>query len=393
MYIEKRKDLDFDLDRVVFDRSVWVCYFPSIVKDSENCRYDPDLIERLDLERELKTTKWRGAGTEKVLFYQVGEPKPYLKIDMRLRASRSMNVVFNFNRYFFQKFNMKHDIKMPVIHDDNFLPQDSSVTTQDYLDIFFKTLPREIETIYREKFRLLWPKQYNFIEENAEECIIKCVTLEVAREMSPLNVSDVQAQIDMNSAPEHISSFNSQSKSIAFGARAETKEYFDDDDAILGANLETWNWKETYEHSRQAKLYQKSFNLARFEVTLYDDQIDFNSQFPLEDLMFILDDASDACGLFFKSEKKTWEETKIFLAESLGFDVSVIDSIIQNNYVWTSNYENRVITRKLKKRKIIVSSGFGRSGRYVCNPVFLKLFQDCQYEKKKQETDYIPKYL
>lgn len=385
--------MGFEIDRIVFDRSVWSVYFPAVIKHSDDNLYDPDLIERLNLEHETKSTRFHGKGAERVLFYEYGSPKPYLKLEIRLRQTKSMRVVFNFNRYFFQKFDMKHDVKMPVIHDDNFLPADSTVTTVDYLDVFNDKLPAELEALYREKFRLLWPKEYVLLEANEEKVVVKCVTLEVAREMKPLNVDDVHGNLmakgkQMKKFAIPFSSYNSQSKTMNFGERPETEVEFFENDAILSANLEVWNWKEPYEHIRQGKLYQKSFDLARFEITLYDKQIDINSSNPIEDLRFILDEYAESCGLVWKPTTKTFDEMKLYVAENFKIDVVVIDTLLKNNYKWFGTLANRAVTQRLVLRGLLVKVG---RGQYVSNPLFRKIFDGC--EQGKIKPVFIPKFL
>jgi len=384
----------FDLDRIVFDRSVWSIYFPSIIKLSDKTPFSPYLIEKNNLEFETKTTQYKGMGSEKVLFYEFGTPKPYLRIEMRLRQTRSMRVIFNFNRYFFQKFNMKHDIRMPVIHDDNFLPADTTITIDDYLEIFKNTLPAELEDLYRKKFALLWPADYARILYMDEKLIIKCVTLEVAREMKPLNVDDIHNDIvakgtAMKKFQTPFKSYNSQSKTMLFGDAPEDPDVlFFENDAILSANTEVWNWKNPYEHIRQGKLYQKSFDLGRFEITLFDQQIDIMEQNPVEDLKFILDEYADSCGLVWKPTTKTYDEMKIFVAERFGIEVYVLDTFLNNNFIWNATTANTNTTKRLKRLGLITKF---KRGQYIANPLLKKIFEGCT--QSKPFSPFIPKFL
>ncbi len=385
--------MGFDLDRIVFDRSVWSVFFPNVVKNSDQNHYDSGLIDRLDLDHETKPTRYKGMGTEKVLYYEYGSPKPYLKIEIRLRQTKSMRVVFNFNRYFFQKFNMIHDIRMPVIHDDNFLPADTTIKTEDFLEVFNNKLPLELERIYREKFEMLWPKEYAILENMDEQLVIKCVTLELAREMKPLNVDDIHSEFvakgnAIKKFATPMASYNSQSKTMLFGERPETELQYFENDAVLSANVEVWNWKDPYEHVRQGKLYQKSFDLARFEITLYDQQIDIMSKDPIEDLKFILDEYAESCGLVWKPTTKTYDEMKIFIAEQFKIDVVVIDTFLKNNFVWNATVSNRKTTQRLLRKGLIIKMA---RGRYVGNPKLKKIFEGCIEEKVKLK--YVPKYL
>lgn len=384
----------FSLDRIVFDRSVWTVFFPSIIKKADECPFNPYLIEKHNLENELSVSRFRGKGTEKTLLYEVGSPKPYLRIDMRLRQTRAMRVIFNFNRYFVQKFHLKHNIKMPVIHDDNFLPADTTITLEDYLRVYNDTLPRELEELYRSKFSMLWPHEYARLEQDDEKVVVKCCTLEVAREMRPLDVEDVRSEMIvkgswMRSSGVPMHTWNSQSKTVTFGERPEKELEFLENDALLSADVEVWNWKEPYEHVRQGKLYQKSFDLARFEITLYNQQIDINMEGnPEEDLRFILDDYAEKCGIVWKMMDKTFDDMVIFIGKAFGIDEVVIKSLIQNNYQWSATLANRSTTQRLLRRGLIIPIG---RGRYVANHLLRAIF--IHYDLGKEKPIYIPRYL
>jgi hypothetical protein len=112
------------------------------------------------LEDQLKVTNFKGGGREKVFYRESGGVVPYAKYEQRLKGTRSLNVYFNFNRYFMEKFDLHHDIKCPVIHDDNFLPLDTNVAFEDYLDVFNKVLPESLSNGYIDIYRQFWPVDY-----------------------------------------------------------------------------------------------------------------------------------------------------------------------------------------------------------------------------------------
>jgi hypothetical protein len=377
---------EFKLDRVIFDRSIWVVYFPSAVKHSDTNFFDPDLIDRLNLEFETKISKYKGKGKERVLYFEAGYPKKYFSWELRLRQSRSMNVYFNFNRYFFQKFQMEHDLICPVIHDDNFLPIGTKITAADFIDIYQNKLPREITETFENKYELLWPDEYARIKDNDEQPVCKCVTLEVGREMMPLSVDDIRNDLFMKGVA--FKSYNQTSKTLYFGEKPDIEIEFGVDDTVLSANVDAWNWKEPYQKIQQGKLYQKSVNLARFEITLYDDQIDFNSSNPEEDIKFTLDEYADNCGITFRSTKREHHEMIRYAAEMLKLDSSTIDMILKSGFSWQGKQENRILTNKLIRRRLIIKTG---RGQYVTNPAFLRMFEG--YVKPKEETRFIPRYL
>ncbi|MCZ7401658.1 MAG: hypothetical protein O8C61_05500 [Candidatus Methanoperedens sp.] len=377
---------DFTLDRVVLDRSAWVVYFPSAVKNSDNNFFDPDLIDRLNLEFETKISKFKGKGKERVLYFEHGSPKKYFSWELRLRQSRSMNVYFNFNRYFFQKFEMEHDIITPVIHDDNFLPIGSKVTLHDFLDVYLNKLPQEITAIFEEKYNLLWPHEYAKFRENDERPVCKCVTLEVAREMKPLSVDDIRNDLFMKGVA--FKSFNQASKTMYFGEKPDIDTEYFVDDTVLYTNLDAWNWKEPYQKIQQGKLYQKSIDLVRFEITMYDGQIDFNSSYPEEDIKFTLDEYAETVGIIFRSTKREFDSMIINVSEMLKLDPSCIDMILKSGFSWQGKLENRILTNKLLRRKLIIKTA---RGQYVTNPAFLKMFEG--YIKPKEENKYVPRFL
>lgn len=389
----------FELDRIVFDRSVWSIFFLSIVKLADQCPYDSERLAVLDLDKELVPTRFIGRGTENVLMYHFeknNNPKPYLKIEMRVRATRAMKATFNFNRYFVQKYNLIHSLKTPVIHDDNFLPANTTIATEDYIRVFKIDLPNELETLYREKFSLIWPEEYERLVQRDEKCIVRCITLEVDREMSPLIVSDIWNEIKGKAEKHEITvpvhHYNSQSQTITFGERPESQETYLENDAILSADTEVWNWKEPYDHVRQGKLYQKTPNMGRFEITLYNQQIDMNSPFPIEDLGFALDNYAEVCGLVWKPSTRTRDEMIDFIAENFKIDKYVIYLLLEKGFSWKGTYANRNLTLKLKKRGILVQSGSNKNGKYETNCLLRSILNRVS-DLPNEKPHYIEKFL
>lgn len=376
----------FKLDRIVFDRSIWVIYYPSVTKDADNNKFDPDLIEYHDLEDHVKKTQFKRTGRETVLAYEFGSPKPYIKYEMRLRSTRSMNIYFNFNRYFMQKLNLLHDEKTPIIHDDNFLPLNARVTASDFLEVYKNKFPEEMIRRYKEWYQKLWPTEYAILEKYDEEPICRCTTLEVAREMYPLNVNSVKN--DIQPMGSKYTSWNNASNVLHFGEAPKTDSEYRIDGTTLKTNISNWNHKPIYEKPMHSKLYQKSVNLARFEITLYDDQIDFNSIHPVEDIKFTIQEYLEATGLNLTCMKKKYYDTIHELCKVLKIDEDLLELIILSGSQWKSNKENRHLTDKLIRKKVIEKIS---RGNYAVNPAFVELCKKAQGYTPEEE--YIPKYL
>jgi hypothetical protein len=154
------------------------------------------------------------------------------------------------------------------------------------------------------------------------------------------------------------------------------------------ANISTWNVKDPYEKIKQGKLYQKSTKLCRFEVTLYDTQIDFNSLNPVEDIQFTLDVYADLFGLVLRNEIKNYDEMINHVALLHKLDESIISMLLKTGMSWSGNAKNRNLTRTLLRRGLLIRRGIGQ---YVTNPAFLKLFEG--YIKPKEQKEYLPKFL
>jgi hypothetical protein len=77
-----------------------------------------------------------------------------------------------------------------------------------------------------------------------------------------------------------------------------------------------------------------------------------------------------------------------YAAEMLKLDSSTIDMILKSGFSWQGKQENRILTNKLIRRRLIIKTG---RGQYVTNPAFLRMFEG--YVKPKEETRFIPRYL
>ncbi len=389
---------NFQTDRLCFDRSVWTVYFKSTVQHQEENHFDLALVDRLNLEDHLKSTNFKGRGKEKVFYRESGGLVPYAKYEFRLKSTRSMNVYFNFNRYFLHKLDIHHDIKCPVIHDDNFLPIDSQVKFEDYLKVFNETFPESLRQIYLSTYRQFWPVDYAIQKD--EVPVVKCTTLELAREMYPLSVQDVRNDLAVkgrhfqsgtyektNRLP--FKSYNDSSKTIYFGEKPDGATYKVDGSDLV-ADLDTWNWREDGA-PKQGKLYQKSVNLGRFEVTLYANQIDFGisgKDDQVEGSKFILQNFAEDVGLSFVPMEYNYDEMMNYLAELFKLDMELMKLILREGTYWPSCKENHVLTQKLKRRGILKKS---QRGSWIVNPAFLKMFE--KYVRPKEEKFFLPSLL
>ncbi|VVB54282.1 Uncharacterised protein [uncultured archaeon] len=388
----------FQVDRVCFDRSIWTVYFPSVVKRSDQIRFDTDLVDRLNLEDRLKETFIKGRGREKVFYFEKGSAVAYAKYGLRLRGTRSLIVYFNFNRYFIEKNSYKHDIKCPVIHDDNFLPLESTVTLKDYLDVFNTILPGSLREIYLSLYSQFWPDDPAVI--NGEEPVIKPTTLEVAREMYPLDVQTVRTDLavkgkhfeagEYSPTKKPFKSYNDQSKMIYFGEAPEGLN-MSIDGAELVTDVDCWNWRDEGD-PKQGKLYQKSINLARFEVTLYGKQIEFGysgQDDQEEGVKFILDGYAEDVGISFVPREVNYDQMVELQAKLLKLDKATIGMIFREGTYWPATRANHNLTKRLSRRGLIIKN---QRGLWIVNPAFLKIFEK-YIQPKGDDMVYIPKLL
>ena len=80
-------EANFQTDRLCFDRSVWTVFFESTVQHQEDNFFDRGLVDRLNLEDQLKVSNFKGRGREKVFYRESGSPIPYAKYELRLKGT------------------------------------------------------------------------------------------------------------------------------------------------------------------------------------------------------------------------------------------------------------------------------------------------------------------
>lgn len=376
---------EFKLDRIVFDRSLWTIHYKTNATHCESNLYDPELISYHDLEDMASISRFKDYRKETNLKQSYGSPVPFLTWDLRLRSTRSMMIYFNFNRYFLENRELVNDPNI-ILHDDNFLPLDADVTTEDFIDVYNKTLPERMVKEYKAWYSKLWKESFAVLEEIGEEPICHCNTLEVAREMAPLDVNSVKNTSIGNGTS--FSSYNNASNVLYFGHQPKGKGYndFDVDGVKLKTNATTWNLKKPYEKVMQAKLYQKCIGMGRFEVTLYDEQIGLNSSCPTEDLKFIIDEYMEEFGLTPTPIKKEIVAEFKQLCKGMKISAELLDTVISMGRHWKATRANKAVTQKLERSGIISRH---HRGHYLVNQLFVQLFE--LVEEKKKKVDCTPK--
>lgn len=376
--------LQFKIDRIVFDRSLWTVYYPSVVKRADENKFDTELINALDLEEAVKVARIKGKGREKVISINVME---YMRFEIRLRSTRAMQVYFNFNRYFLDKYNLVHDNEHAPLHNDNYLPLSARVKAEEFVKVY-QELHKEFSKLYEEWYSKLWNMEYLALQVKGEVPVVKCTTLEVCREMYPLNVNNIRNQLQDSSIK--FSTYNNATNAIHF--EGDEKMITDVEYEIDGVSIKTntcaWKYKPVGEKVMDCKLYQKSIELARFEVTLYNEQIDFDNLHPVEDLKFIINDYLEKTGLSLKETKEDRNEMICFLSHIFKIKKEVILLLLKSGSHWKSIKENKYLTSRLFKKQILLRV---KKGQYMINPILVRIFQNT--ELKNNQSDIKLKYL
>jgi hypothetical protein len=279
-----------------------------------------------------------------------------------------------------------------MLHDDNFIPIESKISLSDYLKVFKEKFPQQMTTMYETWYKKLWPKHWETLNDSGELPICKCKTLEVAREMAPMNVGNIGDKVAGDGGK--VTRWNNVSNLMHFGEEPKGDEFkgYQVDGTTLKSNLTTWKYKEPYQKIKQSKLYQKAVGLGRYEITLYDDQIDFNSNDPEVDVMFTLDEYLESAGIHletrsnFKHHRKTLKD----LAKFMKIKDDLLQVIMSSGKEWVSTRANKVNTRKLLKCGVIEKH---HKGRFKVNDTYLKLIELTEPGRIEQNHEYIPKYL
>ena len=176
--------------------------------------------------------------------------------------------------------------------------------------------------------------------------------------MFPLDVKAVRNDLAVKGV--HFKSFNDQSKTLYFGEAPEGLKY-KVDGADMSSDLDCWNWRSDGK-PKQGKLYQKSIDLARFEVTLYKDQIEFgragldNQE---EGVKFILQNYAEDVGISFVPREYNYDKMVEYISIMLKLDKSTIGLLLSEGQYWKANKKNRVFTQKLKRRGLVMKDSRG----------------------------------
>lgn len=385
------KTTKFRTDRIEIDKTNWICYFPSIVKNTDENKFDADLIEFHDLEDKVIKTSF-GKGQEHVLELRQGhEPTPAFRAELRLRKTRSMRVNFNFNRYLKEIHHLKDDEDI-TIRDDNYLPI-SENRDGEYIKEF-KAFPEKLAELYKRKFKRLWPEEYKWLEQIREEPVVKCTLMEIGRELSPLSTQSLEENLNWNGIKSS-KRFHDAANTIYL------KDEFNEDDfektdmdgvSVSVPKLEeitSWESKKPYETKERIKMYNKATGLCRIELSLAGDNV-FDSNITLDDIKETLRISMEEVGLYPKSSRMLGTEKLKSLCKAYRIDRQTLYMLAQAGSTWESAGANRVLTKKLLRRGALEKM---QRGLYRITPVFAEAMKQAEVYRVGNKVNRLDKIL
>lgn len=359
----------FDLERVCLDKYFFVVY------DKRYSMTDHDFDKKSAREyvQNLKKSRVKGKGR---FVDVIRNEMDFSFYELHLAGSRHLFCYVNLIKYVQHKFNEFPESDL-ILFKDNFLPNDSKITLEDFI-----SAKNEIEGLFKDLYYKLALDLWGVYLENI---MIKPVQLEVAYEVFPSSVNDISSMFDMNDVT--FRRYNSQSGTIYLNESLGSQEIrlpegqtikINDDFELRDSGYVS-NISGGYSSDKcQIKIYQKTFGLVRIEFSIvnetikklnfYDDYISFLSGVVRNNLCLIE---------YIKRFDISLDEVIKNVSCAIGITEEICYSL-KDVGVWESNRCNRNLKRKLLKKHLLVpitdDIGTKKIGVYKVAPWFKEIF-------------------
>ncbi len=379
----------FDLERICIDKVFLTIY------DGQYCTIDHPFDDSIASKNEQSMRRSRVKGRYEDVLHQ---GNAFTFWELRLRGPRTMRVHVNIIDYLKETKKIELPSKL-VIHDNNFMPLDCTLTARDYVDAM-NTVVKHYKQLYKERVKDFWGVDLEDIKVSVSE-------MEIPFEVSPCSVDEIASYLDADGIA--FRKYNTQTATLYLtectnttevvlpnGSTTKVPEDFDD----VFVNGIDGGLKE---NKIQLKLYQKTFGLVRIEFTIYRNEV--QAIFSFNDHNF----EEDTERLIRWVHKQFKMRDKVATCVKR-YDVS-LEAIIKQAALWTGLSEDIIyllkdvevfessrktdnLRRKLIKKGFLepITDDLGRSKRriYRVSPQLKAMLNSF---KPKGDESFLPGYV
>lgn len=247
------------MERICLDKVFFVVY------DRDYCMVDHPYDHEVKNQnlKYIQRSSVKGNKFEEVL-RRVGDGG-YNSWELRLKGGRTLFVYVNIIRYL-QELKCIEIDKSLLIHDNNFMPVDCTLTVKDYIQALYDVI-EQAKSVYYDLVKKYWGI-------GLEKIDIKIVQMEIPFEVYPCSVNDIASCLDADGIG--IRKYNTNSGTLYINDDLGKRDIRlpngltvrITDDEFYDASYLNGISSGYSENKIQIKLYQKSFGLVRFEFTI-----------------------------------------------------------------------------------------------------------------------------
>ncbi|AAM06181.1 hypothetical protein [Methanosarcina acetivorans] len=381
---EKGKNLDetyfekFDKERICIDKVFFVVYDDDYV--CQDHPFDKELRDKFI--QHVKRSRVSKGRFEQVLRKEF----QYSAWELQLRGGRTMYFHVNVIHYLQQI----HDIRPSnVIYDDNFLPVDSKLTILDFIKAL-RDFKVQAMDLYKEIV-------FNYWGVELQQIKVKLVQVELPFEVYPASVEDIA--LKLYSKGISFRKYNTQSGTIYLN-QVETdnsvsvpERKYDKEDPIdsvdLKPDIHYLNKINSGKSRRkiQLKIYQKTFGLARIELTIYSEDAKQLFEWSLSDKSIaedLINFVHFNLGLYdinVDRYDRSLDDVVRFLSQALKEPEDLIYQL-KDLDIFEACEANRSVRQRLTRKGILIklvdSDNVQKRGQYIVNPIireFLNMYK------------------
>lgn len=283
-----------------------------------------------------------------------------------------------------------HDIRPSnVIYDDNFLPVDSKLTILDFIKAL-RDFKVQAMDLYKEIV-------FNYWGVELQQIKVKLVQVELPFEVYPASVEDIA--LKLYSKGISFRKYNTQSGTIYLN-QVETdnsvsvpERKYDKEDPIdsvdLKPDIHYLNKINSGKSRRkiQLKIYQKTFGLARIELTIYSEDAKQLFEWSLSDKSIaedLINFVHFNLGLYdinVDRYDRSLDDVVRFLSQALKEPEDLIYQL-KDLDIFEACEANRSVRQRLTRKGILIklvdSDNVQKRGQYIVNPIireFLNMYK------------------